>query len=41
MPGAAWKLGAAGEMLPLEHIAARLLELARQPSAGAARAAIR
>jgi two-component system chemotaxis response regulator CheB len=41
MPGAAWKLGAAGEMLPLEHIAARLLELARQPFAGAARAAIR
>lgn len=41
MPGAAWKLGAANEMLPLEHIAARLLELARRPLAGAARAAQR
>jgi two-component system chemotaxis response regulator CheB len=33
MPGAAWKLGAAREALPLEHIAARLLSLARQPIA--------
>ena len=31
MPGAAWKLGAAGEKLPLDHIAARLLALAHQP----------
>jgi two-component system chemotaxis response regulator CheB len=31
MPGAAWKLGAAREMLPLDQIAARLLKLARQP----------
>jgi two-component system chemotaxis response regulator CheB len=31
MPGAAWKLGAAREMLPLDTIAARLLTLARQP----------
>ncbi len=31
MPGAAWKLGAAREMLPLDAIAARLLTLARQP----------
>ena len=38
MPGAAWKLGAAGEMLPLDHIAPRLLALARQPLAGAMRA---
>jgi two-component system chemotaxis response regulator CheB len=38
MPGAAWKLGAAGEMLPLDHIASRLLALARQPLAGAMRA---
>jgi two-component system chemotaxis response regulator CheB len=38
MPGAAWKLGAAGEMLPLDHIASRLLDLARQPLAGAMRA---
>jgi len=40
MPGAAWKLGAAREMLPLNLIAARLLELARQPIAIAARAVI-
>jgi two-component system chemotaxis response regulator CheB len=38
MPGAAWKLGAANEMLPLDHIAARLLTLARQPHDGASRA---
>jgi len=38
MPGAAWKMGAASEMLPLENIAARLLEMARQPVARAARA---
>ena len=31
MPGAAWKLGAATEMLPLDQIAARLLRLASQP----------
>jgi two-component system, chemotaxis family, protein-glutamate methylesterase/glutaminase len=30
MPGAAWKLGATGEMLPLDQIAARLLRLANQ-----------
>jgi len=41
MPGAAWKLGAAAEMQSLEHIAARLLELARQPVASAVRAASR
>ena len=35
MPGAAWKLGAASEMLPLDQIAARLLALARQPRAPA------
>lgn len=35
MPGAAWKLGAASEMLPLDQIAARLLTLARQPRARA------
>jgi two-component system chemotaxis response regulator CheB len=40
MPGAAWKLGAASEMLPLDHIAARLLDLARQPVARAMRAVI-
>lgn len=34
MPGAAWKLGAAREMLPLEDIAARLLKLARQAHHG-------
>jgi two-component system, chemotaxis family, protein-glutamate methylesterase/glutaminase len=39
MPGAAWKLGAADEKLPLEQIAARLLHLAQQPIAGARRAA--
>jgi two-component system chemotaxis response regulator CheB len=40
MPGSAWKLGAAREMLPLDRIAARLLELARRPlAAGSARAA--
>ena len=38
MPGAAWKLGAAREMLPLDHIAERLLRLARQPHDGALRA---
>ncbi|MCW8807677.1 MAG: chemotaxis response regulator protein-glutamate methylesterase [Rhodanobacter sp.] len=38
MPGAAWKLGAAREMLPLEHIAARLLKLARQTHDSAMRA---
>ena len=38
MPGAAWKLGAAREMLPLDHIAERLLRLARQPLDGALRA---
>jgi hypothetical protein len=31
-------MGAASEMLPLENIAARLLEMARQPVARAARA---
>jgi two-component system chemotaxis response regulator CheB len=39
MPGAAWKMGAADEMLPLERIAARLLALAQQPIAGAQRVA--
>jgi two-component system chemotaxis response regulator CheB len=39
MPGAAWKLGAAGEKLPLEQIAARLLVLAQQPTVSARRAA--
>ncbi|MGC1550719.1 MAG: chemotaxis response regulator protein-glutamate methylesterase [Rhodanobacter sp.] len=38
MPGSAWKLGAAREMLPLNLIATRLLELARQPVAMPARA---
>ena len=38
MPGAAWKLGAAREMLPLDHIAERLLRLARQTHDGALRA---
>ncbi|MEO7073361.1 MAG: chemotaxis response regulator protein-glutamate methylesterase [Rhodanobacter sp.] len=38
MPGAAWKLGAAREMLPLDQMAARLLLLARTPRAGAGRA---
>jgi Chemotaxis response regulator containing a CheY-like receiver domain and a methylesterase domain len=38
MPGAAWKLGAAREMLPLDQIAARLLLLARQSHDGARRA---
>lgn len=37
MPGSAWKLGAASEMQPLDHIASRLLALARQPQAVAAR----
>ena len=38
MPGAAWKAGAASEMLPLDAIAARLLALAHTPvSAAAAR----
>ncbi|MDO1530408.1 chemotaxis response regulator protein-glutamate methylesterase [Fulvimonas sp. R45] len=40
MPGAAWKLGAAEEALPLERIAARLLALASRPAAVAATAAI-
>ena len=31
MPGAAWKLGAAAEALPLDRLAARLLALACQP----------
>lgn len=35
MPGAAWKLGAAREMLPLDQIAARLLGLARRTHDGA------
>ncbi len=38
MPGAAWKLGAANEMLSLERIAARLLALANQPIASVSRA---
>ena len=38
MPGAAWKLGAAQDMLPLDQMAARLLMLARQPHDGAGRA---
>ncbi len=37
MPGAAWKLGAASEMQPLDQIASRLLMLARQPLADAVR----
>ncbi|TAL97827.1 MAG: chemotaxis response regulator protein-glutamate methylesterase [Rhodanobacter sp.] len=37
MPGSAWKLGAADEMQALDHIAARLLALARQPLASAVR----
>ncbi|MBB3228936.1 two-component system chemotaxis response regulator CheB [Luteibacter sp. Sphag1AF] len=38
MPGAAWKAGAADEMLPLNDIAARLLALAHTPvSSGAKR----
>ncbi|MGN2242702.1 chemotaxis response regulator protein-glutamate methylesterase [Frateuria sp. GZRR33] len=39
MPGAAWKLGAAREALPLDQIAARLLKLARQPLDHATRVA--
>ncbi|WP_109123952.1 chemotaxis response regulator protein-glutamate methylesterase [Dyella sp. C11] len=39
MPGAAWKLGAASEKLPLDHIAARLLAMAQQPVSRAAVAA--
>ncbi|RDI97764.1 chemotaxis response regulator protein-glutamate methylesterase [Dyella solisilvae] len=39
MPGAAWKLGAANEKLPLDQIAARLLSLAHQPLPRAAAAA--
>ena len=35
MPGAAWKLDAAGEMQSIEHMAARLLALARHPHTGA------
>jgi two-component system chemotaxis response regulator CheB len=38
MPGAAWKLGAAAEALPLDQIAMRLLTLARQTHDGASRA---
>jgi two-component system chemotaxis response regulator CheB len=37
MPGAAWKLGAATDMLPLDHIAARLLQSAHQLHDGALR----
>ena len=37
MPGAAWKAGAASEMLPLDAIAARLLALAQTPVSAAAR----
>jgi two-component system chemotaxis response regulator CheB len=37
MPGAAWKAGAASEMLPLDAIAARLLALASTPVPAAAR----
>ncbi|HEY4293495.1 chemotaxis response regulator protein-glutamate methylesterase [Luteibacter sp.] len=37
MPGAAWKAGAAGEMLPLDAIAARLLALANTPVPAATR----
>ncbi|MGH8145830.1 MAG: protein-glutamate methylesterase/protein-glutamine glutaminase [Rhodanobacteraceae bacterium] len=33
MPGAAWKLGAADEALPIEAVAGRLLELAARPPA--------
>jgi two-component system chemotaxis response regulator CheB len=40
MPGAAWKLGAASEALPLDQIAARLLRLARQPLDSALRVAL-
>jgi two-component system chemotaxis response regulator CheB len=36
MPGAAWKAGAANEMLPLDAIAARLLALAHTPVSAAA-----
>ncbi|WP_049623509.1 protein-glutamate methylesterase/protein-glutamine glutaminase [Frateuria defendens] len=36
MPGAAWKLGAADDMLPLDQIARRLLALAHQPIGSAA-----
>jgi two-component system, chemotaxis family, protein-glutamate methylesterase/glutaminase len=36
MPGAAWKAGAADEMLPLDAIAARLLALAHTPVSAAA-----
>ncbi|HET6804059.1 MAG TPA: chemotaxis response regulator protein-glutamate methylesterase [Frateuria sp.] len=39
MPGAAWKLGAAREALPLDQIAARLLRLARLPLDSASRVA--
>ncbi|MEI7035976.1 chemotaxis response regulator protein-glutamate methylesterase [Fulvimonas yonginensis] len=39
MPGAAWKLGAANEALPLDQIAARLLRLARLPLDSAQRVA--
>lgn len=35
MPGAAWKLGAAAEALPIEAVAGRLVELATQPVDGA------
>lgn len=37
MPGSAWRLGAAGEMQPLEHVASRLLELTRRSHLVAAR----
>jgi two-component system chemotaxis response regulator CheB len=35
IPGAAWKLDAATEMQPIDHMAARLLALARRPHTGA------
>ncbi len=37
MPGAAWKAGAADEMLPLDQIAARLLALANTPVSASAK----
>lgn len=39
MPGAAWKLGAADEQLPIGQIAARVLALSCQPVAGLRQAA--
>jgi two-component system chemotaxis response regulator CheB len=35
MPGAAWKLGAAAEMQPIENLAGRLLALAHHPHVAA------